>query len=102
VEHTQVQRDGQTDLVYQKLLVRVRQPADLCETPDPADQLLREFDRNRLARIERAQKCVCKDGSRLCAHCQSPIDPERLQALPTAELCIDCKRQQGRPPRRYS
>lgn len=29
-----------------------------------------------------------------CTNCGRPIDPERLEALPQASLCIDCKRQQ--------
>jgi DnaK suppressor protein len=27
-----------------------------------------------------------------CNHCGNPILPERLEALPYAELCIDCQR----------
>ncbi|HEX9016150.1 MAG TPA: TraR/DksA C4-type zinc finger protein [Chloroflexota bacterium] len=30
----------------------------------------------------------------VCSNCGRPIDPERLEALPQAALCIDCKRQQ--------
>jgi DnaK suppressor protein len=30
----------------------------------------------------------------ICSNCGRPIDPERLEALPHATLCIDCKRQQ--------
>ncbi len=30
----------------------------------------------------------------ICTNCGRPIDPERLEALPHATLCIDCKRQQ--------
>ncbi len=29
-----------------------------------------------------------------CSNCGRPIAPERLEALPHATLCIDCKRQQ--------
>ena len=30
----------------------------------------------------------------ICANCGRPIDPNRLEALPHATLCIDCKRLQ--------
>ncbi len=30
----------------------------------------------------------------ICTNCGRPINPERLEALPHATLCIDCKRQQ--------
>jgi len=38
-----------------------------------------------------------------CDHCGQPIDPARLEALPQASLCMDCKAQQaknakGKPP----
>jgi RNA polymerase-binding protein DksA len=32
----------------------------------------------------------------LCERCGKPIDPERLEALPWATLCIDDKRKQER------
>ena len=32
----------------------------------------------------------------LCERCGKPIDPERLEALPYATLCIDDKRKQER------
>lgn len=39
----------------------------------------------------------------LCDSCGQPIDPERLEALPQASLCLNCKTQQvknakGKPP----
>ena len=33
-----------------------------------------------------------KDGTYgLCAECQEPINPKRLEAVPHARMCIDCK-----------
>jgi RNA polymerase-binding protein DksA len=29
-----------------------------------------------------------------CENCGNPINPERLEALPTATLCLDCAQQQ--------
>jgi len=39
----------------------------------------------------------------LCDHCGQPIDPDRLEALPQASLCMNCKALQaknakGKPP----
>jgi RNA polymerase-binding protein DksA len=39
----------------------------------------------------------------LCDNCGQPIDPARLEALPQASLCLNCKAQQaknakGKPP----
>jgi len=31
-----------------------------------------------------------------CDSCGQPIDPERLEALPLASLCMKCKAQQGK------
>lgn len=30
-----------------------------------------------------------------CTNCGQPIQAERLEALPQAELCIDCQRKEG-------
>ena len=32
----------------------------------------------------------------LCEHCGKPINPERLEALPLAALCIECARSSQR------
>ncbi len=32
----------------------------------------------------------------LCDSCGQPIDPERLEALPQASLCMNCKAQQAK------
>jgi len=32
----------------------------------------------------------------LCDNCGKPIDPERLEALPQASLCMDCKALQAK------
>ena len=32
----------------------------------------------------------------ICTNCGKPIQPERLEALPWAELCIDCQRKEDR------
>ena len=47
--------------------------------------------RDQLADVERALKKF-EDGSYgLCDNCGKPINPERLEALPQATLCLECK-----------
>ena len=59
--------------------------------------------RQELAGIEHALEKFEKGTYGLCDSCGQPIAPERLEALPQASLCVDCKAQQaknakGRPP----
>jgi DnaK suppressor protein len=47
--------------------------------------------RDQLADVERALKKF-EDGSYgLCDNCGKPINPQRLEALPQATLCLECK-----------
>ena len=47
--------------------------------------------REQLADVEHALQKF-EDGSYgLCDNCGQPIDPARLEALPHASLCLDCK-----------
>jgi RNA polymerase-binding transcription factor len=59
--------------------------------------------RRELARVEHAQEKIEKGTYGLCDNCGQPIDPERLEALPQASLCMNCKAQlaknaKGTPP----
>jgi RNA polymerase-binding protein DksA len=47
--------------------------------------------RQELARIEHALDKFEKGTYGLCDNCGQPIDPERLEALPQASLCMNCK-----------
>jgi len=48
----------------------------------------------QLAEVNRALKRI-KDGTYgICTNCGNLINSERLEALPYAELCIDCQRQE--------
>ena len=52
--------------------------------------------REQLASVEHALQKF-KDGSYgLCDSCGKPIAPERLEALPQATLCLDCKARQAK------
>jgi len=59
--------------------------------------------REESARIERALRKFEEGTYGLCDNCGQPIDPARLEALPQASLCLNCKAQQtkdakNRPP----
>jgi RNA polymerase-binding protein DksA len=47
--------------------------------------------RQELAGIEHALDKFEKGTYGLCDNCGKPIDPERLEALPQASLCMNCK-----------
>ena len=50
---------------------------------------------DQLAEVNKALERI-EDGSYgICTNCGKNILPERLEALPSAELCIDCQRQEG-------
>lgn len=59
--------------------------------------------RQELAGIEHALDKFEKGTYGLCDNCRKPIAPERLEALPQASLCVNCKallakNSKGRPP----
>ena len=53
-------------------------------------QQLRERERQHLVQIESALRRVDAGTFGLCQTCGKPIAPERLEALPWAQDCIDC------------
>ena len=75
---------------------------EVANLPDPADRAtqeeefaleLRTRDRERklLKKIEKALDQIDKDDYGFCDACGIEIGIRRLEARPTAELCIDCK-----------
>jgi len=50
--------------------------------------------RRQLAMTEAALARFDQGTYGICANCGRPIGPDRLEALPHAALCIDCKRLQ--------
>jgi RNA polymerase-binding protein DksA len=57
------------------------------------DYTLEENVERALGEIDAALKRI-EDGTYgTCVNCGQPIAPERLEALPWATLCIDCKRK---------
>ena len=57
---------------------------------------LEKRTREQLAEVEHALHKL-EDGTYgLCDICGQPIDPARLEALPQASLCLNCKAQQAK------
>ena len=80
------------------------------ELPDPNDRatreseieseiLLRDRDRKLIPQVRAALARIEAGTFGLCAACDQPIDPDRLQARPSTVLCIECKRETERGPR---
>jgi RNA polymerase-binding transcription factor len=51
--------------------------------------------RSNLRDVERALSKMEAGTYGICERCGQPISMERLEALPWAELCIDCKQRAG-------
>lgn len=49
--------------------------------------------RRRLAQAELALARLKAGSYGICQACAEPIDPDRLEALPAATLCVDCQRK---------
>jgi DnaK suppressor protein len=71
---------------------------------DPADagsasferetaQSLSNHARNLLSQIDDAMRRMDEGTYGTCERCGEPIEAERLEALPYATLCMDCKRR---------
>ena len=61
------------------------------------DYTLEENSEHVLSEIDEALKRIDEGSFAICRRCGRPIAEERLEALPWATLCIDCKRQEERP-----
>jgi RNA polymerase-binding protein DksA len=51
---------------------------------------------DQLAEVEHALQKFGDGTYGLCDNCGQPIDPARLEALPQASLCLDCKARQAK------
>jgi RNA polymerase-binding protein DksA len=60
------------------------------------DYTLEEAAQERLKEIEVALERIERESFGLCTSCGAEIASERLEALPWASLCIDCKRREER------
>lgn len=73
-------------------------PADTAtETVDrEIDYTLEEHDGRLLESIDAALARIDAGTYGTCVNCGRAIAPERLEAMPWATLCIDCKREEER------
>ena len=55
--------------------------------------------REQLAEVENALGKFEEGNYGLCENCGQSIDPERLEAIPHAKLCMSCKAQQAKNTR---
>jgi DnaK suppressor protein len=60
------------------------------------DYTLEESDVRLLAAIDAALARIDEGTYGVCVNCGAQIAPERLEAMPWATLCIDCKRREER------
>jgi DnaK suppressor protein len=60
------------------------------------DYTLEETDGRLLAAIDTALARIENGTYGICVNCGAQIAPERLEAMPWATLCIDCKRKEER------
>ena len=58
--------------------------------------VLEKRTREQLADVEHALHKFDEGTYGLCDNCGQPIDPERLEALPQASWCMNCKAQQAK------
>jgi DnaK suppressor protein len=52
--------------------------------------------REQLAGVDRALQKFEEGKYGLCEDCGQPIDPARLEALPQAQFCLECKARQAK------
>ena len=60
---------------------------------------LERSTRDHLASVEHALSKFDNGTYGFCDVCGQPINPERLEALPQASLCLDCKAKQAKNAR---
>lgn len=60
------------------------------------DYSLEEVTRESLTAVDEALERIEQGSFGLCTSCGAKIASERLEALPWASLCIDCKRREER------
>ena len=89
-----------------ELLIQKLQGNDLsvddAETPDPVDLAVRNYSKNvmlavsenesrQLTLIDEALLRLDDEEYGTCQNCEKDINPKRLQGIPWARYCIECK-----------
>jgi DnaK suppressor protein len=83
----------------------VADQGDLGVADDLGDllHLLSDSERARIAEIDEALDAVDRGAYGVCERCGEPIDMKRLETLPSARYCVDCKEEiEAREPLRTS
>jgi RNA polymerase-binding transcription factor DksA len=75
--------------------------ADKSPALDPNEQQLAWQMELKLRSVYRALQRLTEERFGICQDCRRPIGDERLLALPSAELCIDCQRWRERTTGRH-
>lgn len=103
LEHfTQILLDWKSELMEEVDRTVTHMKEDAANFPDPADRAtqeeefsleLRTRDRERklIKKIEKTLELIENDDYGYCESCGVEIGIRRLEARPTATLCIDCK-----------
>jgi RNA polymerase-binding protein DksA len=65
-------------------------------------EMLGQRDRNRLSRISAALRRINTSGYGVCQECGRPISKKRLEAMPDAVLCYECKNAREDGGRRWT
>ena len=63
---------------------------------------LRDRERDTLQKIEEALAKIEEGIYGKCESCEEPIEPKRLEAQPTAELCVSCKEEQEQQAKSFA
>ena len=86
--------------------LRDDQPADPLDMAGNTSSLelmiaLGNNERVELAEIDRALEKTASGAYGKCEDCEGDIAPARLEAIPTARLCVACKEKQERNPQDF-
>jgi RNA polymerase-binding protein DksA len=65
------------------------------ESKEKHKRLIRARAESQLAQVEEALKRLETGDYGKCKNCGKPIHPDRLSAIPSATLCINCKQEGG-------
>jgi DnaK suppressor protein len=63
---------------------------------------LRDRERQLLIKINEALARMDEGGFGICADCEEPIEPRRLEARPISTLCISCKEREEHREKIYA
>jgi DnaK suppressor protein len=88
-----------TELVQRSDAYSREKDPDILDIADQAlESYTRDFifskssgDRQLLLQIRQALARIEDDSFGICVHCEEPIEPRRLEAVPWAQYCLKCQ-----------